>query len=115
MSDPQVMIDLLEKNALNANLLRDPIWANLKRFIAEHYTPMTSMRVGTVYIFKGKGPIMLTGVCTKENGKSYIVYETNQSGDPGARWTLGKTWCTQENIQRSVAQSYALPSHVVLK
>ena len=75
----------------------------------------TSMRINTVYKFNaGKGRIA-RAVVTKENSKTWVLYETQDSGKPGCRWMISKSWCKEENIWRDVAQSYELPEGVKIK
>ena len=89
-------------------------WRQLKAFIEDEFPALTPIHVHSVYKMVAKG-IPRRLVVTKENSKTWVMYETADSARPGVRWMIGKTWFTQENIQRDVAQSYSLPPGTKLK
>ena len=90
-------------------------WFNeLEDMVNEHIPVPATIRLGTVYLMQSKkGPARV--IVTKENQKTWVMYEVEGSSRPGCRWMIYKTWCTAKNIVRDDAQSYVLPSHVVIK
>lgn len=86
----------------------------LQNIVAENLPEVTTMRVGTVYTFVSKGK-SVRAICTKQNTKTWVLYETDDSSRPGCRWMLGKGWCTAKNVNRAPTQSYSLPDHVSIK
>jgi len=90
-------------------------WVEQLRDIVDECLPeLVSMRVASVYEFEAKGK-SVRAICTKENTKTWVLYEVEGSSRPGCRWMLGKSWCVAENIQRAATQSYSLPEHVKVK
>ena len=89
-------------------------WSDLKTFVENEFSALTEMRLHTVYeMDTKKGHV--TMVVTKENQKTWVAYEVEGSVRPGMRWMLYKSWCTTDNIQRAVSQSYSLPLGVKVK
>lgn len=89
--------------------------AQLRNILDEELPEMTEMTLGTVYRFSGKRGLECRAVVTKENPKTWVLYETTDSSRPGARWMINKNWCLKENIERDSYQTYSLPSDVRLK
>lgn len=90
-------------------------WNEIKTKIDEEFPELTNVIIGRVYKFQAKGGRIARGVCTKENQKTFVLYETTDSGRPGCRWMIGKGWCTPENIWDDHSHDWAIPSHVVVK
>jgi hypothetical protein len=109
----QAVIHKLEVK--HSGLSEDPNWLSLLGVIDKHIPTITSICIGTVYMFQAKNGRIARGVVTKENTKTWVLYEDTESGKPGTRWMISKGWCREENIWRDTAQSYNLPEGVVLK
>ena len=108
----QSMMKELEKE--NSSLLNSHTWLTFKRVIEEEFPKFIDIRLHTVYKMISKG-FTRRMVVTKENQKTWVMYEVNDSHNPGGRWMVGKTWCLAENIWRDTAQSYELPAGLKLK
>jgi len=89
-------------------------WNELKFLIEEAFPKLTPIFIGSVYKMVAKG-LTRRVIVTKENQKTWVMYEVEDSARPGCRWMIGKTWCTKDNIWRDEAQSYSLPAGVKLK
>lgn len=90
-------------------------WINeLKDIINEELPELAGIQLQTVYRFVSK-KLSRRVIVTKENSKTWVMYETADSARPGTRWMIGKTWCTTGNIQRDSAQSYLLPEGLKIK
>lgn len=89
-------------------------WNDLKDKVSEAMPELTAVGIGGVFRMNTKrGEVR--AVCTKSNPKTWVMYETTDSLNPGMRWMIGKTWCCKDNIWRDEAQSYTLPEGVVVK
>lgn len=89
-------------------------WEQLKSIIAKEFPELISMHIGTVYTMSERTSRRRM-VVTKENGKTWVMYEVEGSYRPGCRWMITKTWCTKENITRDSIQSYEFPKGLKLK
>jgi len=118
MPSAQALLGFI-KNAVIDSKEIDPCtisWINqLEDIIAEEIPELVDMRVNVVYLFEDTKGITNRAVMTKENSKTYVLYEVTGSTRPGCRWMLGHGWCTAENIQRDVSQSYTMPDMVKIK
>lgn len=122
MPSAQKFLDLLEsavEDTINEGLSSiDPCalyWIGKIREIVEDNIPeLAHMSIGTVYVFQAKDK-NVRAICTKENQKTWVLYETDDSSRPGCRWMLGHGWCTADNIARAPTQSYTLPDSVRIK
>jgi len=114
---PVQLIKELDKVFVEANIQHPYFqswWNDLKEVVENELSSMTSIRVHTLYTMDTKKG-QVTVICTKENSKTWVMYEVEGSRRPGCRWMLGKSWCTEDNIQRSIAQSYAMPVGIKFK
>lgn len=114
MTTVQCFLDRIE-NRLDSTIIDSPDWIALRRIIMHELPELTVIRIGTVYEFNSSKGHNLSAVVTKENQKTWVLYEITRSHSPGTRWMIGKTWCTKENITRSIAQSFELPKGVKIK
>lgn len=87
----------------------------LQEIINDRIPEQTVVRLFNVYKFWTKKYGWMRGVVTKENGKTWVIYETTDSRQPGCRWTWGKDGCSKDVMQRDTAQSYEMPSFVTFK
>jgi hypothetical protein len=112
-------LDYLEAAVRDAEKVIDPCalsWISSLRAIVEDELPeYTNIHLMTVYRFRGKRGQACRGVVTKENAKTWVVYETSDSSRPGTRWMISKGWCTTDNIERDSNQAYELPAGVKIK
>jgi hypothetical protein len=112
-------LDYLEVAVRDAEKYVDPAalsWLSELRNIVEDEIPeYTNMQLMTVYHFRGKKGLMCRGIVTKENAKTWVVYEVADSSRPGCRWMISKDWCTAENIQRDTNQAYEMAPGVRIK
>jgi hypothetical protein len=108
---PSQAVFQLEKNL--PELINDQAWAFIKEFVEKKSAKR--LILNSVYKFKAKKGRIARGVVTKENDKTWVLYEVDGSGNPGTRWMLSKSWCTKTNVWRDEAQSYSLPSYVRVK
>jgi len=117
MNPRSVMSDLEAsgfQTVSGAKLSDSAVWHRLRSFIEDEFPSMVYIHVGGVYTMVSKGARRRM-VVTKENQKTWVMYEVEGSYTPGTRWMIGKTWCTEEQIARDSAQSYELPKGLVLK
>jgi phosphoribosylaminoimidazole (AIR) synthetase len=117
MPTAQVFIDNIEAAIKDAKVNHPHIqfWINELRDIVDEQMPkMASMCVGSVYTFTAKKKAV-RAILTKENTKTWVLYEVDGSDRPGCRWMLGKSWCSSDNIQRDTVQSYSLPESARIK
>lgn len=89
-------------------------WLQLKELIEDEFPELVDICLKTVYKMNSKKGLLRV-VVTKENQKTWVMYEVTDSVTPGSRWMVGKTWCLSENIWRDEAQSYSIPSNVRIK
>ena len=107
-------IELILKNAYIEKPSLTLLWNELKDKVSEAMPELTAVGIGGVFRMNTKrGEVR--AVCTKSNPKTWVMYETVDSLNPGMRWMIGKTWCRKNIIWRDEAQSYTLPEGVVVK
>lgn len=105
-------VRLVEKQ--NPGVVGTASWEGLKNFIKSEFPVLLAIQLRAVYRFTSKGRERRV-VVTKENPKTWVMYETNDSSQPGMRWMIGKTWTTEENIYLDKEQVYELPQGLKLK
>lgn len=119
MSNPRILIESIEMAVKGAGQEIDPCtlsWVRqLKEVIDIEFPESIQLRIANVYRFTGRRGAQCRGVVTKQNEKTWVLYETVDSHAPGTRWMLHKTWCTKNNIRRDEAQSYELPRGLRIK
>ena len=98
----------------NPELKGSSAWDRLINFVEAEFPELISIRLHTVYKMISKGH-MRRMVVTKENSKTWVMYEVEDSYAPGNRWMIGKTWCVEGNLWRDSAQSYLLPAGIKFK
>lgn len=106
------MVRLVEKQ--NPSIVGTASWNGLKNFVAVEFPVLTPIHVHSVYKMVSKG-LTRRIVVTKENSKTWVMYEVEDSARPGMRWMIGKTWCIKDNIWHDTTQSYTLPVGLKLK
>lgn len=118
MFNAQAAMNYLEDSGFQTKsetkLSDSTVWQNLRAFIEAEFPTLVQVRIGTVYTMVSKG-FKRRMVVTKENQKTWVMYEVEGSYRPGVRWMIGKTWCTEENMDRDISQSYSLPAGTKLK
>jgi len=116
---PVQLLQELDKVFANSNVSEHPYfqswWNDLKVLVTDEFPEYTRLMMGSVYRFTGKKGAQCRGVVTKENEKTWVLYETSDSSRPGCRWMLSKTWCTKDNVYRDETQSYTLPEGLRVK
>ena len=119
MRSAQTILKNIEATCTDESGYLDPrtrVWINeLRDILNEQLPEMTEVVIGAVYRFRGKKGAQCRGVVTKENAKTWVVYETTDSSRPGCRWMIGKDWCTKENFKRDTVQSWEVPAGVKFK
>lgn len=95
------------------SVLGNGSWEDLKIAINEAYPTLVPIQIGRKYeMDTKKGPV--TVQVTKENQKTWVMYELDNSVRPGCRWMVGKTWCIEGNIY-PVNSDAKVPAHVRIK
>lgn len=119
MADIRRLVEELEKACLESNVVDHPYfmswWDELKEKIAEEFPETVDLVIGRVYSFRAKRGRIARGVCTKENQKTFVVYEIDGSGRPGCRWMISKAWCLKDNIWEDHKADWSIPAHVTIK
>jgi hypothetical protein len=118
MPSAQALLGFINSAVIGAKEI-DPCtlsWlTQLKDIIDEELPELVDMRVNTVYLFEDKKGRRNRAVMTKENSKTFVLYEVNGSTRPGCRWMLDHRWCTSGNIVRDTSQSYTMSDGVKIK
>ena len=86
-------------------------WQHLKLLINEAIPEMQPVVRGGKYKFSTPKKGTRTVEATKENGKSWIMYEVTGSRSPGCRWTIPKSRCGKDELER-VTCDETIPSGV---
>ena len=119
MPTARVLISSLDLAIKDAGSNIDPCslsWLRQLEDIIDEYVPdLTHMQLFTVYKFYTKKYGWMRGIVTKENAKTWILYETSGSFRPGCRWTWAKNLCTKDVMIRDSSQSYEMPATVKFK
>jgi hypothetical protein len=106
-------LDLVFNEAEIQHPYFDSWWSQLKDAVVDAYPTLTPIQIGRKYVMetkKGRATVQVT----KENQKTWVMYELEGSSRPGCRWMIGKTWCTAENIQ-AVSTDQAIPERIKVK
>jgi len=79
-------------------LCDNPDWRALRRFVVDNYVEMVNVRLRMTFMLHTarKGDRLVR--VTKENPKTWIMYELNGSIQPGCRWTIPKSICTVKEL-----------------
>jgi len=113
---PKILVDSLDLVFQEAKITHPYFqswWDELKDVIDEAYPDLTSIQIGRKYVMETKKGRAIVQV-TKENQKTWVMYELEGSSRPGCRWMIGKTWCTAEKIQ-AVTTDAVIPNTVRVK
>jgi hypothetical protein len=88
-------------------------WEEIKTLLNRAYPNLVTIKLRQKYVMdtkKGRAVVQVT----KENRKTWVMYEVEGSARPGTRWMVGKTWCTPDKIQ-PVHTDSRIPSWVEVK
>jgi len=117
MLSAQKLVDRIEmvvKNEGVDSLLLNTYIAELRDIINVRIPEKAAITLWQKYeVDTGKKGVIEVMV-TKENPKTWVAYELEDSSRPGCRWMLNKNWCTAERV-RPTSSEAQLPNHVVLR
>jgi hypothetical protein len=115
MSEINQLVKSMEAGAdgFDTLIISHSDWNQLKKLIAQLTPDITPIQIGQKYVMNTKKGQVVAQV-TKENQKTWVMYEVEGSVNPGSRWMIGKTWCRAENIQHVITEA-RIPSYVRIK
>ena len=73
-------------------------WNELKNLVKEAYPELQNIFVGGKFSMLDKTGKEIQVKVTKENQKTWVMYELEGSNRPGCRWMVHKTWCEKDKI-----------------
>jgi len=89
---------LKQVESQNPDLVNSSAWINLKNYVANEFPDLVQIGVGLKYTMQTKKGTVNMQV-TKENQKTWVMYELENSARPSCRWMISKSWCTEDHIQ----------------
>jgi hypothetical protein len=118
MPSAQHFLNLIEATTKGAKEHVDPCtqwWIDeLREIINDQIPELQDITVGGKYEMVDKKGRTITLQVTKENQKTWVMYELEGSARPGCRWMIHKTWCQKSNIW-PVSSAALIPRGIKVK